>query len=110
VFEGPPIARADGRVYDVGMSESLARIVHEIYPAEGDEVIDRLTALLSEYQDRMTPPGTLSAGEKSLTESDSIMITYGDSFRGAEGTPLSWLLRFLDDEAEGVVSGVHILG
>jgi glycosidase len=109
VFEGPPIARADGRVYDVGMSESLARIVHEIYPAEGDEVIDRLTALLSEYQDRMTPPGTLSAGEKSLTESDSIMITYGDSFRGAEGTPLSWLLRFLDDEAEGVVSGVHIL-
>lgn len=73
------------------------------------DVAPRMEKLLSSYREKLTAPGGFSEGHLPLDETDSIMIAYGDSFRGPDGPPLSYLLQFLDDEAEGVVSGVHIL-
>lgn len=43
-----------------------------------------------------------------LSEEDSFVITYGDQFRGGE-RPLVHLGRFLEEEVEGAIRGVHIL-
>ncbi len=43
------------------------------------------------------------------TQRDSIVITYGDSLLQADEKPLVTLKRFLDENTEGLISGVHIL-
>jgi glucosylglycerate phosphorylase len=45
----------------------------------------------------------------SLTERDSILITYGDQVREAGTPPLRTLGAFLDEHASGAVSAVHLL-
>ncbi|MEH6610314.1 MAG: sugar phosphorylase [Halioglobus sp.] len=42
-------------------------------------------------------------------QSDTFVITYGDSLKVANEKPLVTLKRFLDECTDGVVSGVHIL-
>lgn len=91
------------------MSTKTRELLQFIYGDEGRGVDDRLESLLNSYHERVSAPPGFERGAIPLSERDSIMITYGDSFRGGEGPPLEHLLRFLDDEAEGVVSGVHVL-
>lgn len=42
-------------------------------------------------------------------QTDTIMITYGDSLQAHDERPLVTLKRFLDEFTDGVLSGVHIL-
>ncbi|MFW6223648.1 MAG: sugar phosphorylase, partial [Spirochaetota bacterium] len=105
------------------MNERIYDLLSAIYgPDTGEAAAARVHELLLRYSERIERPsaadGTSPAHEPSpepqggglpVTERDTIMITYGDQFRGPEGTPLSYLYRFLDEEAEGAVSGVHIL-
>jgi glucosylglycerate phosphorylase len=64
----------------------------------------RLDDLVGHYRGHIpTPPVT------TLTEADSILITYGDQVR-ARGQPyLQTLAKFCETHLRGVVSGMHIL-
>ncbi|MCK4517048.1 MAG: alpha-amylase, partial [Spirochaetaceae bacterium] len=91
------------------MSTKTHGLLEFIYGADTDRIGLELEALMNRYQGKLSAPDGYASGELPLNETDAIMISYGDSFHGSDGVPLSYLLRFLDDEAEGVVSGVHIL-
>ena len=106
------------QVYTGSMSErtlDLLRVIYGAASSDGvsgvvpEEVDERLEALMNGYREHVSAPDGYVPGAIPLTEADSIMISYGDSFHGADGSPLSYLLRFLDEQAEGVVSGVHVL-
>ncbi len=91
------------------MSTKTRELLELIYGADADHIDSKLEALMDRYRGKLSAPDGYASGELPLNETDAIMISYGDSFHGSDGVPLSYLLRFLDDEAEGVVSGVHIL-
>ncbi|NBF41265.1 MAG: alpha-amylase, partial [Spirochaetes bacterium] len=109
------------------MNQRIYDLLSEIYgPDTGESAAARVHELLLRYAERIKRPaapetgapraaGTDSPAAGSprpglpVTERDTVMITYGDQFRGADETPLSYLYRFLDEETEGAVSGVHIL-
>lgn len=97
------------RHYYGGMSTTTRELLEFIYGETGGEVDERLDAVMNRYREHLSTPDGFERGAIPLEERDSIMIAYGDSFRGDDGPPLEYLLRFLDDEAEGVVSGVHVL-
>ena len=42
-------------------------------------------------------------------QGDAIMISYGDALHAEGETELNTLYRFLNDECEGLINGVHIL-
>lgn len=91
------------------MSKRTHGLLEFIYGDDTDQIDSRLDALMDRYRGLLNAPDDYVPGELPLNETAAIMITYGDGFHGSDGVPLSYLLRFLDDEAEGVVSGVHIL-
>lgn len=101
------------------MNAEIADLVHGIYPDErAERCMKLLSRLLDEYRDRIaSTAGTAEAPPSSngapngipLDETDSIMITYGDQFRGPNGPPLAYLDRFLREELDGYATGVHIL-
>ena len=87
-------------------TESLLRF---IYDSRAADVASRLDRLIDRYREHVSSPDGYRAGELPLNERDAIMTAYGESLHGGDGSPLAHLLRFLDDEAEGVISGVHLL-
>lgn len=74
----------------------------------GDEIgratYDRLRTIIETYRPRLSPPK-----DTSLSERDSILITYGDQVQEAGRPPLQTLADFCTDHLRNVVSGVHIL-
>ena len=70
---------------------------------KGPALVDARPATVDSHQEGSEPVGF------PLRESDSILITYGDTFRLEGEEPLETLHHFLADDADGVVSGVHIL-
>jgi sucrose phosphorylase len=63
-----------------------------------------LQALVDKYRGLITAPAELS-----LSERDSILITYGDQV-GEAGRPyLQTLAEFCEAKCKGVISGIHIL-
>jgi len=56
-----------------------------------------------------TDVGTGPPGRIWLDHRDAVMIAYGDHLRGRDALPLAYLHRFMADELEGTVSGVHVL-
>ncbi|MFW5685940.1 MAG: sugar phosphorylase, partial [Spirochaetota bacterium] len=109
------------------MSTKTQGLLESLYGDRAGEVDDRLEALVNRYREHVSTPDSYQPGAIPLDESDSIMIAYGDAIRDSataqadeddaastgdlpsEHSPLRTLLRFLDEEAEGVVSGVHVL-
>ncbi len=94
------------------MKRPLEELIAEIYgKATAATLMPRLTQLIQSYRGKIAEPvSQLTNGSAlSLGKEDVIMITYGDQFSGPEGVPLSYLHRFLEEDLEGTVSGVHIL-
>jgi glucosylglycerate phosphorylase len=94
------------------MKRPLEELIAEIYGKEtAATLMPRLRQLMQSYRGKIAEPvSQLSNGSAlALGKEDVIMITYGDQFSGPEGTPLSYLHRFLEEDLEGTVSGVHIL-
>ncbi|MEQ8825443.1 MAG: sugar phosphorylase [Filomicrobium sp.] len=91
------------------VEESLKAHLLTIYP-EHDPV--QLTGRLIEA---FWPNGTLPANSPRApsnalwSERDSIVITYGDTFRDGKRPPLDLLHEFLENHLDGTITGVHIL-
>ncbi|GAB4457089.1 MAG: alpha-amylase family glycosyl hydrolase [Anaerolineales bacterium] len=73
--------------------DELAPVVHQ-----------RLRELIHRYRGQIPQPEN-----SSLTERDSLLITYADQVREEEKPPLQTLAEFCETHLRGVVSGVHIL-
>lgn len=79
--------------------------LQELYGAELAPLVnERLQKLINRYRGRIPQPE-----HSSLTERDSILITYGDQIQERGKAPLQTLAEFCETHLRGVVSGVHIL-
>ncbi|MGB8983603.1 MAG: sugar phosphorylase [Anaerolineales bacterium] len=68
------------------------------------QVEARLLKLIERYRGRIPKPA-----DSSLTERDSLLITYADQVQEADKTPLQTLTEFCESHLQGVLSGIHIL-
>ena len=64
----------------------------------------RLQKLIEQYRGRIPKPA-----DPSLSERDSLVITYGDQVQDAGKSHLQTLDDFSKAHLRGVVSGIHIL-
>ncbi|HSQ39021.1 MAG TPA: alpha-amylase family glycosyl hydrolase, partial [Anaerolineales bacterium] len=67
-------------------------------------VQNRLLELISRYRGRIPKPE-----DSSLTERDSILITYGDQVQENGKAHLQTLAEFCETHLKGTIDGVHIL-
>ena len=65
---------------------------------------ERLQKLIEQYRGRIPKPA-----DPSLSERDSLLITYGDQVQDASKSHLQTLNEFCESHLRGVVSGIHIL-
>jgi len=68
------------------------------------QIEPRLSALIERYRGQISTPADVS-----LSERDSILITYGDQVREPGKFPLQTLADFCQTHLRGTVSGIHIL-
>ncbi len=91
------------------IEESINAHLLAIYPEHDTET---LTARLIEtfWPDREKLAAAPRAPSNALwNEQDSVVITYGDTFRDGKRPPLDVLREFLGEYLEGTITGVHIL-
>jgi glucosylglycerate phosphorylase len=67
------------------------------------QLFDRVQKIMDGYRER------IPARDASLTERDSILITYGDQVQTPGEKPLQTLSAFCRQNLAGVVNGIHIL-
>ena len=95
---------------DSGLLERVQHHLDVIYHdspkrAGMSELAQDLLDLMRLSQTSDTPPGHINHWD----ESDTVVITYGDSLLSKGEKPLVTLKRFLDKRISDVISGVHIL-
>jgi glycosidase len=73
-------------------------------PRLASQVEVRIENLLQYYRGRIPAPK-----DSSLSQKDSILITYADQVLSAEQPPLKTLINFCENYLPGVVNGIHIL-
>jgi glucosylglycerate phosphorylase len=73
-------------------------------PEIAARVAPRLQDLVEHYRRRIPAPAVTS-----LSERDSILITYGDQILGTDQAHLKTLADFCENHLDGVVSGIHLL-
>ena len=95
------------------MNNNRKKITDTITDLYGHKQADEITAsiykLLAEYKAKLQKPQKDIKYGFSLTERDSILITYADQFKAPQQNPLGTLNKFLSDNLMDVLSGVHIL-
>jgi len=75
-----------------------------LYSADkAPELLARVEEIIADYRMR------IPARDGSLTERDSILITYGDQVQAADEKPLRTLGAFCESYLSGIISGIHIL-
>jgi len=77
--------------------------IGSLYPDHVDAVLSRIDSILARYS-RQT-----DSQPRTLSQRDCIMITYGDSFRDPQSTPLDCLKRFATEHLESLISAIHLL-
>jgi glucosylglycerate phosphorylase len=90
------------------MSEKTRSLLDLLHASQGAPLDVRLESLVNGYREQLGGPVGPEPGTLPLTEGDAIMVARADSFRSDSCPPPECLLRFLDEEAEGVVAGVHL--
>lgn len=92
------------------MDSTIAGPLEQIYGAETAATVTAdLEQLLERWSSRIVAPDDYEGDGLGFSERDAVMIAYADSFTGDDRVPLANLLTFLSDDAEGVISGVHVL-
>src|SRR5688572_23638877 len=86
------------------MMKNLSDHLTSLYGADGSpQLFDRVQKIMDGYR------GQIPARDASLTERDSILITYGDQVQTPGEKPLQTLSVFCRQNLSGVVNGIHIL-
>lgn len=86
------------------LGEVLLPHLQVIYPADADNVLADLLALIERYQAK----GFQKIDER-WNESDIMLITYGDSMIRNEEPPLETLKAFVDHYLPGMINIIHVL-
>jgi sucrose phosphorylase len=87
------------------MSSFYTTHLARIYGANlAAQITPYIQNLVEKYRERIPTPA-----ETSLSEGDSILITYGDQVRETGKPHLQSLAEFCETHLRGVISGVHIL-
>jgi sucrose phosphorylase len=79
----------------------MEKILKELYGEQAPQVQKQIQDLIDQYQSNQT--------KKILDQTDSLMITYGDSILDGDQKPLQVLHSFLKNHVKDAVSGVHLL-
>ena len=75
-----------------------------LYGADkASQLFERVQKIIMDYR------GRIHERDGSLTERDSILITYGDQVQSSGQNPLQTLSAFCKQNLAGVVNGIHIL-
>lgn len=83
---------------------TIHNLLLELYgPIAGAEASLQLTKLLRSH------PRSKPRPDRSLSQQDSILITYGDQVQAPSFTPLRTLTRFCLEWLQEIVSAIHIL-
>lgn len=85
------------------MTDLLPHIESLYGPEQAPNIIASAQQLLATYRPR------IRTGDGSLSEHDSILITYGDQVEASDEKPLQTLHAFCTKYLKGIVSGIHIL-
>ena len=85
-------------------SDKMKQKLQYLYgKSKGIKVYDKLLKLLEKYK-KLIPLKSFI-----LSQKDSVLITYGDSFREKEEKPLITLRKFLEEFLKDKISTIHIL-
>ena len=80
-------------------------LLTQIYGAEiAEKVTPRLINLVESYREKIPQPDDIS-----LSEHDSLLITYGDQVQEKDRAHLQTLTEFCQQYLQGVLGGMHIL-
>ena len=89
------------------MTKDIAALCRELYGAQpGNECYDALSSIMEQYASTINAPS--SGGRFPLSAKDIMLITYGNQFQGTEPA-LHYLHRFLEEDLQHEICGVHIL-
>jgi glycosidase len=84
---------------------AMRSILQNIYGTQkGEAAFSRITTLLEAFSKKSNIPKAAA-----LSESDTILITYGDTLLREGQPPLQTLHRFLDEHVKNTFSGLHLL-
>jgi glucosylglycerate phosphorylase len=84
---------------------AMQSILQKIYgKSKGESAFSRISVILDAFLEKNTPGEAIP-----FSESDTVLITYGDTLLREEEPPLQTLHHFLDDHAYGLFSGLHLL-
>ena len=85
------------------MSDLLSHLTFLYGAAQAPKLLDRVQKIIADYRDR------IQKRDGTLTERDSILITYGDQVQTPGEKPLQTLGTLCQKHLAGVVSGIHVL-
>jgi sucrose phosphorylase len=85
------------------MTNFLSHLTFLYGVARAPQLLERVEQLIANYRTRIKPR------EGTLTERDSLIITYGDQIQASNEKPLQTLNKFCEKYLPNVVSGIHIL-
>lgn len=105
-FGSPEIVNPSLHPETLRLRQRVSLHLEEIYR---DKATPELAERILAVSGLGSKPPQQVANARKWDETDVVTITYGDTLRNGGVRPLSVLLRFLNQELKGVVSGVHIL-
>ncbi|WP_149495942.1 alpha-amylase family glycosyl hydrolase [Roseiconus lacunae] len=85
----------------------MIELIQSIYPDHTTEIQAGIDTLLKKYAAEIKPVDSNAPSE--LCQKDSILITYGDSFREDGISPLQCLKKFACQQLGDCVSAIHLL-
>ncbi|MEM5948527.1 sugar phosphorylase [Spirochaetia bacterium 38H-sp] len=93
------------------MSQSkIKNLIAFIYEDSYQDVFKQLSIIIDKYKKEIIPPDDFSALDSlPLDNTDAVLITYGDQFRGDFAPYIRLLDKFLEDYTDDAIKGVHIL-
>lgn len=104
----PSLGRFPARVDTFGMSDALLRNLKAIYGDQAEGLLTRIEAVVRKYAPQVAEK-LGGPGRGSLSQRDSILITYADQVLRDSTPPLRTLAAFLEQHVNETVSSVHIL-
>lgn len=91
------------------LAGQLENHLQSIYPAIGAEAITQLVSDLISIMRLGSVEQIPVPYQNHWSQQDVIMITYGDSLYRADERAMTTLHRFLNEQCDGVINGVHVL-